>query len=168
VVVDATWHHFFDINLTGDRYLEDNQLPPAHRQKLYGFYVPDGKGGWVPNEQYRMIMWYFRNLIYWLNPAGRYQTIGWQTLADVTKRPRFLEELVPARDDLGFTRFGLAHFLYFGHLAAEYLSLARGACAVHAVETHILGRGAPWADWVDEYVDIWDPVRSVGDGDTSG
>jgi hypothetical protein len=42
VVVDATWHHFFNINLTGDRYLEDDNLPPQHQQKLHGFYVPDG------------------------------------------------------------------------------------------------------------------------------
>ena len=26
VVVDSTWHHFFNINLTGDRYLEDKNL----------------------------------------------------------------------------------------------------------------------------------------------
>jgi hypothetical protein len=47
VVVDSTWHQFFNINLTGDRYLENSSLSPAHQQKLHGFYVPDGMGGRV-------------------------------------------------------------------------------------------------------------------------
>ena len=93
VVVDSTWHHFFDINLSGDRYLEDNSLPANQQQKLHGFYVPDGSGGRVPNEPYRMIMWYFRNIVYWLIPADRLQSIWWQALSEIVKRPQLNEEL---------------------------------------------------------------------------
>jgi hypothetical protein len=75
VVVDSTWHHFFDINLSGDRYLENNNLPPNQQQKLHGFYVPDGSGGRVPNTPYRMIAWYYRNIVHWFIPAGRLPSI---------------------------------------------------------------------------------------------
>src|SRR5262249_35679441 len=40
VVVDSTFHHFFNVNLTGDRFLENENLAPEHKQKLHGFYVP--------------------------------------------------------------------------------------------------------------------------------
>ena len=93
VVVDATWHHFFDINISGDRYLENNSLGSQHEQKLHGFFVPDGSGGRIPNAHYRMIMWYFRNIIYWLIPADRYQSIWWWSLIEIVKRPQLSEEL---------------------------------------------------------------------------
>jgi hypothetical protein len=40
VVVDSTWHHFFNINLTGDRYLETITVAPAHQQKLHASTFP--------------------------------------------------------------------------------------------------------------------------------
>lgn len=44
VVVDCTWYHFFDINLIGDRYLEDESLGQQHAQELHGSYIHDGAG----------------------------------------------------------------------------------------------------------------------------
>jgi hypothetical protein len=32
----TTWHHFFNISLTGDRHLETITVAP-HQQKLHGF-----------------------------------------------------------------------------------------------------------------------------------
>jgi hypothetical protein len=71
VVVDSTWHHFVDINLSGDRHLEDNDLGEEHLQKQFGFYVPGEDGTREPNAAYGMIKAYYRNLIYWLIPANR-------------------------------------------------------------------------------------------------
>ncbi len=159
VVVDATWHHFFDINLTGDRYLENNGLPPAHQQKLHGFYVPDGSGGRVPNSQYRMIMWYFRNIVYWLIPANRYRPIWWDAVATIAKQPQLREELTHLREASAFTKLRLADYFYIGHITNSYFAQARGACANFLVHEYIFKPKIPWWEWIQKFVDIWDPAR---------
>lgn len=159
VVVDATWHHFFNINLTGDRYLEDDNLPPQHQQKLHGFYVPDGMGGREPNDQYSMIMWYYRNIVYWLIPADRYQPIWWQSLVDIAKLPKLAEELHVANAKQAFDALRFEHYLYFGQLAEAYLSQARGACSTFIIHPYLYKPKIPWWEWIQEFVDIWDPVQ---------
>ena len=158
VVVDSTWHHFFDINLTGDRYLEDESLGPQHSQKLSGFYLQDGKGGREPSPQYQMIQWYFRNLIYWLIPAGRQHAIWWHTLLDVSRMPRLKEELGATQE---FQTLRLEHILYFGQLAEDYLSRARGSCATYAIKVVLYKPRIPWWEWIQEVEDVWDPIRPV-------
>lgn len=155
VVVDSTWHHFFDINLTGDRYLEDESLGPQHAQKLHGFYIPNGAGGRIPCEEYKMIQWYFRNIIYWLIPAGRHQTIWWHTLLAVEKKPRLLEELGSIRE---LKMVKLEQFLYFGQLAEDYLGQARGACATYTIKRILYKPRIPWWEWIQEVEDVWNPV----------
>ena len=158
VVVDSTWHHFFNINLTGDRYLEDDSLPVAQQQKLHGFYVADSSGARVPNDRYTMIMWYYRNIIYWLIPAQRHQRIWWHTIYDMTKRPQLLEELGVYAD---FGPFTARHYFYFGQLAEAYLAQARGACAVYMLHPILYKPKIPWWEWIQETVDIWDPVAKL-------
>lgn len=158
VVVDSTWHHFFDINLSGDRYLENNSLTGDENQKLHGFYVPDGSGGRSPNHAYRNIMWYYRNIIYWLIPADRHESVGWQALAQVAKQPQLHEELgdlrnIEAHEDLVF-----GHYLHFGQLAERYFDEARGHCASFVVKKFLYKPKIPWWEWVMDIVDIWDPL----------
>jgi hypothetical protein len=72
VVVDSTFHHFVNINLTGDCYL--SQVPEVSHddQRFFGFYVPDpSSGGRVPTKEYQLIQWYYRNIVYWLIPAAK-------------------------------------------------------------------------------------------------
>lgn len=157
VVVDSTWHHFFNINLTGDRYLENEALSAAHWQKLFGFFVPDGDGPRVPNGHYREIMWYFRNIIYWLIPADRHQGIWWATLAQVTKRPQLLEELDVSGGLDAIRELTFEHYLHYGHLAETYLTQARGSCAVFQVHRYIYKSKIPWWEWIQVEVDIWNP-----------
>jgi hypothetical protein len=156
VVVDSTWHHFFNINLTGDLFLQ-NYLPNSD-QKLFGFYTVDPSSGKrVPNEQYQMIQWYFRNIIYWLIPADRMQFIWWHSLIEFTSRPQLAEELRKFHRSTELTAYTFEHLFYFGQLAEEYLRKARGACAVPDVHIHIfLPRIPPW-EWVEEIIDIWKP-----------
>lgn len=163
VVVDSTWHHFFDINLSGDRYLEDNNLPADQQQKLHGFYIPDGNGGRVPNQPYRMIMWYFRNIIYWLIPADRHQSIWWQALSEFVKRPQLIEELGTMRDTSTLKELRFEHYLYFGQLAERYFQQARGQCASYIVHEYLYKPKIPWWEWIQEIVDIWDPVQKIHD-----
>ena len=158
VVVDSTWHHFFNINLTGDRYLEDEGLGAQHTQKLHGFYIPDGMGGRKPSPDYVMVQWYFRNIVYWLIPATRHESIWWTTLVDVARRPRLVEELGHIDQAKMLT---LEHFHYFGQLAEDYLTQARGACATYTIKRILYKPKIPWWEWIQEFVDVWDPVEKL-------
>jgi len=163
VVVDSTWHHFFNINLTGDRFLEKFTLPAAHQQKLHGFYIPDGMGGRVACDEYAMIMWYFRNIIYWLIPAGRHTEYWWYALSDIARTSRFGEELGSLTKGRNYRDFGFEHYLYFGQLAEDYLNKARGACSIFIIHRILYKSKIPWWEWIQEIVDIWDPVSKLRD-----
>ncbi len=157
VVVDSTWHHFFNINLTGDRYLEDDGLGPKHEQKKFGFFVPDGFGGHVPNAEYQMIMWYFRNLVYWLIPARRMRGVWWSALIDLVQRPRMAEEMATGAQRFEMLTFG--DYLYFGGVAEQYLRSARGACSIYDIQRVLFEPKIPWSEWVQEIADVWSPAR---------
>jgi hypothetical protein len=163
VVVDATWHHFFDINLSGDRYLENDNLPVSQQQKLSGFYVLDSTNTRVPNDAYRMIQWYYRNIVYWLIPANRHQQLFWYALDEIVKRPRIKEELGALKLADVMVGFGLDHYLYFGQLAEAYLSEARGYCAKYIFPKIQYKPKIPWYEWIQDVVDVWDPVQKERD-----
>jgi len=156
VVVDSTWHHFFDINLSGDRHLEDNDLPEQHLQKLFGFYVPSDDGTREPNAAYRMIMAYFRNIVYWLIPAGRRGEFFWPVLDEILRHSRMREELAAIAG--GFEQLRLEHYLYFGQLADRYFAQARGHCATFEFLIKLPpDLGVPVRDWLRLNFDWWDP-----------
>jgi hypothetical protein len=163
VVVDSTWHHFFNINLTGDRFLEKLMLPAAQQQKLHGFYIPDGMGDRVACDEYKMIMWYFRNIIYWLIPASRHTEYWWYTLSDIAKTSRFEEELGTLTKTRNYRDFRFEHYLYLGQLAEDYLNKARGACSVFIIHRILYKPKIPWWEWIQDIVDIWDPVLKLRD-----
>lgn len=158
VVVDSTWHHFFDINLTGDRFLEDDALPAIHDQKQHGFYVLDSVGNRVPTAEYQMIMWYYRNIVYWLIPAHRSADIWWHTLLEAVQRPRLFEETATLRN---FDKFHVRDYLLWGQLAEQYLSQARGHCASYLVHIYIYKEEIPWYEWIQRFIDVWSPHEKI-------
>ena len=160
VVVDSTWHHFLDINLSGDRFLEDDNLPVSQHQKLRGFYVLDNSNSLVPNDAYQMIMWYYRNIVYWLIPANRHHTIWWYSLSHILKRPRLAEELGGLREEVALRDLRFDHILYFGQLAEAYLADAQGHCAKYIVRKILYKPKIPWWEWIQ---DVWDPIEKVRD-----
>jgi hypothetical protein len=164
VVVDSTFHHFFNINLTGDRYLERDSLGPQHEQKKHGFYVLDSNGARVPTASYQMIMWYYRNIVYWLVPAGRRATHWWLQLADIAVRPKLKEELAQLRRVDQLRSLTLNDFYYFGQLAEAYLAAARGYCSTYTIQVELFKPRIPWWEWIQEEVKVWDP----GDRATRG
>jgi len=117
VVVDATWHHFFNINLTGSL----NSGTPAKRQ---GFYAP-----LLPGQQdhYKMIKHYYRNIIYWLIPAHRQVWRFQNLIAKMVIDPEFYE-LNPISHIRDFNRLELSHIIALGKLADAYFNQAHGAC----------------------------------------
>jgi len=160
VVVDSTWHHFFNINLTGDRFLENDNLGPQHEQKLHGFYIPAGSGR-VPCDEYKMIQWYFRNIVYWLIPASRHKNIFWSSLMEVMRTPRLSEELSAMTGLESIRALRLDQVLYFAQLAEDYLAQARGACATYTIRIILYKPVIPWWEWIQEVVDVWDPIEKA-------
>jgi hypothetical protein len=159
VVVDSTWHHFFNINLSGDRYLEPPfALSPSNEQKRHGFYVPDGMGGRKRADEYEQIRWYYRNIVYWLIPASRRAILAWDAIAELVSHHRFAEELA-ALDLRAVTVVTLDRFLYFGQLAEQYFSSVRGACTSYLIKLEIYKPKIPWWEWVQDVVDVWDPGK---------
>ncbi|RYY73332.1 MAG: hypothetical protein EOO52_18180 [Gammaproteobacteria bacterium] len=117
VVVDATWHHFFNINLTGDL----NSPTPAKR---LGFNAP-----LLPGQQdhYKMIKHYFRNIVYWLIPSRRRRWLVHHLLTTMVRDAQFYE-LNPIAKIRDFTTVNLDHIFALAKLADAYFKQAHGAC----------------------------------------
>ncbi|MDQ6946290.1 MAG: hypothetical protein M3256_08440 [Actinomycetota bacterium] len=159
VVVDSTWHHFFNINLTGDLFLRPDGLVAPNDQRNFGFFVYDPVSKTrIPNDDFQEIMWYFRNLVYWLIPAARMEEVWWHSLVQLTRRPQLSEELRTFHKVSDVRRYTFNHFYYLGQLAERYLQNARGGCAVYNIHIYLyLSKIPPW-EWVEDLVDIWNPA----------
>jgi hypothetical protein len=84
VAVDATWHHFININLTGTA----DVLPP--NPKAIGFLA--SSAGQAAFEEIKA---YYRNLAVWLAPAGRRRCMRWAALWAVIWEYRLIEAVTP-------------------------------------------------------------------------
>jgi len=117
VVVDATWHHFFNINLTGD---------PASGEpaKRLGFRAPLNPG---QPDHYRMIKHYFRNIVYWLIPQRRWRFVLYASASRLIRSGQFFE-LNPVGRLRDFERVELGPLVALGGLADAYFRRAHGAC----------------------------------------
>lgn len=67
VVVDATWHHWFDMNLVG--LPAGFPLQSDDQRKRLGFTSPENQGP----EHLRRICRYFYNVADWLSPVGPHE-----------------------------------------------------------------------------------------------
>lgn len=159
VVVDATWHHFVNINLIGTT----SSFSGLNPSKTKGFYSGPGD---TPVPAYEKIMWYFRNLVYWLIPKHRIHVIWLNELAQAVR-------LNPSWEEFKGTRFhgehlktlDLRHILGFAQLAEGYFNGVRGYC----VQFHLLPiilypiwKFDPriWEELMPE-LDPWNPVAEA-------
>lgn len=93
IVVDATWHHFININLIGDR---DLGMPDLSEPKTMGFlHTVSGQA------QYGRIRSYYRNIANWLTPHSMRRCLLHRHLWYAVHDGSVLENL--RRDDLVFT-----------------------------------------------------------------
>ena len=157
VVVDATWHHFININLIGTPSVS------ADSSKSRGFYTGPGD---TPVPAYEKIMWYFRNLVYWLLPANLVQTTTLKQLAQGLRRHPRWEEL---KGDASRTELGrearLQRVLQFGLVALDFLKGKLGACAgYHALSLLLYPKWrfdpTIWEELGPE-IAPWDPATQV-------
>jgi hypothetical protein len=159
VVVDATWHHFVNINLIGT----SASFAGLNPSKAKGFYSGPGD---TPVPAYEKIMWYFRNLVYWLIPKNRTHIIWLNELAQAARlNPRWEEFKVSRFHGDYLKTIDLRHIIGFAQLAEGYFNSVRGFC----VQFHLLPiilypiwKFDPriWEDLMPE-LDPWNPVTQA-------
>jgi len=157
VVVDSTWHHFVNVNLTGDRSPGNTD-----QQKRRGFYVLSNNNVLVPNEAYKKIMWYYRNIIYWLIPAKRKKII-WDVVQQIRDTAFFRNEFMTLGKNIEISKFSIYDFLRWGHIAEAYFKKARGGCAKYKliiIIDEVFKPKIPWYEWVMDIADPWDPIKT--------
>jgi hypothetical protein len=89
VVVDSTWHHWFDVNLTG-RAIQDLDSEPHSiwNPKVYGFHAsPAGQAA------YARIQNYFRNVAIWLAPPSQQSCMAFRAMWGMIQRYPAIERL---------------------------------------------------------------------------
>lgn len=91
VVVDSTWHHWFDVNLTGRPVtLLDSQPQDVTNAKTWGFFkTPAGI------TAYHRIQNYFRNVAIWLGPRNQQSCMFLRALWGTIQRYPAVERLSP-------------------------------------------------------------------------
>jgi hypothetical protein len=93
IVVDATWHHFININLIGDRGLG---APNAGEPKTLGFLATTSGQAHLAR-----IKAYYTNIADWLTPKARRRCLIFRHIWCIVQEGAFLEHV--RADDLAFT-----------------------------------------------------------------
>lgn len=93
IVVDATWHHFVNINLIGDRSLD---IPDPANPKTLGFLATA-----TGQAHLATINAYFTNIADWLTPKARRRCVMYRHIWCIVQEGAFLEQF--KADDLAFT-----------------------------------------------------------------
>ena len=121
VVVDATWHHFVNINVIGT----NQTFAGINPAKTKGFYTGPGD---TPVPAYQKIMGYYRNLVYWLIPKNRHRVIWLDQLTMALRRNPRWEEFNGIVTRNAFDTLDLRDLLGFAQLAEAYFNSVRGYC----------------------------------------
>jgi len=117
VVVDSTWHHWFDVNLTGRMELFDDtpgNIETGDVRKLSGF--NDTPAGVAALDRIRN---YYRNVAVWLSPKEKIRCMACRALWNCLYR-------YPLRADLS----SLMPIWVIGHHAIDVLGKYAGQCNV--------------------------------------
>jgi hypothetical protein len=113
VVVDSTWHHFFNINLIGDPSAGE-----AAQRAGFGA-SPAGLA------KYEDIKAYYRNIAVWLARPQRHVCMRWRILWDARWYSRLLMDFRPYKD---LRLVPLAEFIRLGTVARDVLGRLASQC----------------------------------------
>ncbi len=148
VVVDATWHHFININLTGDAGNPDAEKAVGflHAQSL-----PVGSAERLRIERdYAQIRAYFHNIGTWLAPESKQACLNRWALRWVAKSYPLLEELATLRDKKldpeDYVRIGMS-----GYAALQRFTRPCGALKIMVEIFRPIRERWPFP------IDPWDP-----------
>jgi hypothetical protein len=154
VVVDATWHHFFNINLVGDAGSPD---PP----KRLGFL--GSPAGEVAFEEIKS---YFRNIAVWIARPERHVCMRWRALWACRWNHRLLMDLRPPYLERGIGSLDLPELLRVGDLARDVLGRIASRCQVYIWLVDIIKVLLPKPfPHLEPLVDPWWPVPPDPDPD---
>jgi hypothetical protein len=116
VLVDATWHHFININLVGQK-----DFPPGSPEKALGFLSPGGE------DHLEAIEEYFRNIAIWIAPESRRACMRraaiWYLLWD-----QHLIEAVTPGTHLRLGQATILDFMWVGKHARDAIGRYAGQC----------------------------------------
>lgn len=147
VLVDATWHHFFNINLVGDAASPD----PL---KQIGFEAsPAGQAA------FEEIKAYYRNIAVWLARPERHACMRWRALWVCRWNHRVMMDLRPPYLQRGIGSLDLTELLRVGELARDVLGRLASQCQVHIWFLDIVKVSLP-KRWpiIEPLVDPWWPM----------
>jgi hypothetical protein len=147
VLVDATWHHFFNINLVGDAGSPD----PLKR---IGFAAsPAGLAA------YEDIKAYYRNIAVWIARPECHRCMRWRALWTARWDNRLVMDLRPAYLDNGLPSLDLAELLRIGEVARDVLGRIASQCQAELWLIDI-GKVLLPKQWphLDPFVDPWWPL----------
>jgi len=140
VVTDATWHHFVNVNLTGDRDVSPGDA------KRDGF--PFSTSG---QTHYENIKTYYRNIAVWLSRPALLRCMRWRILFGLTYNHRVLEAVM-TRTELPLNLADVSIIYQIGRHARDVLGLYAGHCQarrialdlVEIVDRDLVARLDPW------------------------
>ena len=128
VVVDATWHHFFNVNLIGDAdgtFLSPEAGPIVGSVRSEGFHHPS-----TNPVVYEDIKSYFRNIAVWIAKPDKIECMRWRALWSLRWHHRISMDLRPAfvKDPKKLTfnellRIGPEAYDVLGRIANQCLAL---------------------------------------------
>jgi len=116
VLVDATWHHFININLVGQK---DN--PPTSPEKALGFLSPGGA------DHLEAIEEYFRNIAMWIAPASRRACMRWVAIWYLLWDQHLIEAVTPGTH-LRLGEATVLDFMWVGKHARDAIGRYAGQC----------------------------------------
>lgn len=148
VVVDATWHHFFNINLTGESF------NPGPIKDLGFLATPAGQA------VFEDIKAYFRNIAVWLARPSSQACMAWRALwwtrwhhiVAMDLRPQFFERV---------DALELGELVRIGSIARDVLGRVAGQCnVVRWIGWEIIRPLRPdiW-EQLEQLLDPWSPVQ---------
>ncbi|MGI8932091.1 MAG: hypothetical protein ACR2FK_06925 [Sphingomicrobium sp.] len=140
VITDATWHHYVNVNLTGEDGL------PATDPKSTGFLAsPAGQAA------FEEIKAFFRNLPIWLSPPERIRCMNSRFLWTLVWSDRVLEAVLTARN-VGLDKIGASTLSLIGRHARDALGRYAGQCQSMKLILDIV------VDWpIFREIDPWPP-----------
>lgn len=116
VVVDATWHHFININLVGQK-----DFMPTSPEKALGFLAPGGA------EHLAAIEEYFRNIAMWIAPARARACMRRAAIWYLIWDHRLIEAVTPGTP-VHLDKATVNDFMWIGKHARDVIGKYAGQC----------------------------------------
>jgi hypothetical protein len=139
VVTDATWHHFINVNLTGEA--------TAGFPKNIGFLATGGE------VHYAQVQQYFRNIALWLSPPAKLSCMRNWALVLFINNHRF-KEIYDPRVTLSAAH--IHDFIYVGRHARDTIGKYASQCQSTRWIFDLVLERYPIKKWIDP-IDPWSP-----------